>query len=599
MGFPVGGEGSLGYPCVLYWTFQLNGHSHRGDAMSDRPILLRTCFTVLALLLCAAAVPANPRTDTGVIPAEELDIVGLDPELPVEALIFLDEPGTDLFAGQLPIPQRIEIYRERAFAMQDAFLQDLELTDPGAIEVLERYWLLNVLRVQGKPKDLKKVGRKKNVRKVARGGQVRIIDPETGSMVWPEDVVLPWNLTAVEAPACWSDGFDGTGVVVGHLDTGVDVEHPALAGKFAGYWLDAVKGMPTPYDDHGHGTHTLGVMIGGDGDGPAPFDIGVAPGARWVGAKVLDSEGVGSYAQCLAGLEFMAELKAEIDLRVVCGSWSLDDEGRDLLADACRVLLELEILPVFAVGNGGPSPRSAEVPGCYPSVLGVGALDENGRPARFSGRGPAPAAAPWFVAPAQPLIPAWAGHKPDLTAPGVRVLSSLPDGAFGYLSGTSVAAPHVAGAVAVLLQKNAALGVRDLTDALITTARGVPGVSAVPGNAVGYGALNVQEALDGLPNGIPVAAAKRAPAAPELAVARRADGVAIRYAPGSTAPARLDVYDLTGRRIRTLAVPLTAGPGTVVWHGRDAAGREVGSGVYLIRLRVGDATAVRKVAWVR
>jgi len=567
--------------------------------MSDRPLPSHTLLATLTLLICAGAVLANPHTDTGVIPAEELDVVGLDPDRPVEALIFLDEPGTDLFVGQLPIPQRIEIYRERAFAVQDAFLQDLELTDPGAIRVLERYWLLNVLRVQGKPKDLKKVGRKKYVRKVARGGQVRIIDPETGAMIWPEDVVLPWNLTAVEAPACWNDGFDGTGVVVGHLDTGADLDHPALAGKFAGYWLDAIKGEPTPYDDHGHGTHTLGVMIGGDGDGPSPYDIGVAPGARWVGAKVLDSEGAGSYAQCLAGLEFMAELKTEIDLRVVCGSWSLDDEGRDLLADACRVLLDLEILPVFAVGNDGPAPRSAEVPGCYPSVLGVGALDESGRPARFSGRGPAPAAAPWFAAPAQPLIPAWAGHKPDLTAPGVGVLSSLPGGAFGILSGTSVAAPHVAGAVAVLLQKNPALGVRELSAALITTARGVPGVTEVPGNAVGYGALNVREALDNVPNGIPVMAAKRAPAPMELAVARLAGGIEVRYAPGSTAPARLDVYDLEGRRVRTLAVPLTAGPGTVVWRGRDAAGREVGSGVYLVRLRVGDASVVRKVAWVR
>ena len=566
--------------------------------MTDRPLQFRALLAVLMLLGSVGAAQANLHTDTGVIPAEELDVVGLSFEQPIEALVFLDEPQIAAMLGELPIPELIELRRARAYAMQDALLDEVDATLPGTIKVLNRYWLLNVLRVEGKPEDLKKLAKKKTVRKVARGGEIRIIDPEAGGTVWPDDVTLPWNLAEVEAPACWADGFDGTGVVVGHLDTGADATHPALAGKFAGYWLDTVKGLPDPYDDHGHGTHTLGLMVGGDGDGPGAHDIGVAPGARWVGAKVMDADGVGSYAQCLAGLEFMAELKQELDLRVVCGSWSLDLEGRDLLADACRVLLELEILPVFAVGNSGPSPRSAEVPGCYPSVVGVGALMENGRPAAFSGRGPAPAAAPWVQNPGHPVIPAWAGHKPDISAPGVRVLSSLPGGGYGLLSGTSVAAPHVAGAVALMLQKNPLLSVRELTDALISTAHGVPGILAAPGNVVGYGALNVHDALASVDGLMPVAAAKSRPAAASLDVRRQGDGVVIRYAPGSTEPASLDIYDLTGRRVRTLAVPVSSGPGTEVWHGRDAAGREVGSGVYLVRLRVGDRSLVRKVAWV-
>lgn len=564
----------------------------------DRPLPYRSLLPVLGLLLCAVVAGASQSAHDG-LPPSELDISSVDPEAPVEALVFLDEPVLGLALGELPIPQRIELRRSRAFALQDALLAELELTDPGSIQVLERYWLLNVLKVQGNPKDLKKLGRKKTVRKVARGGQIRLIGPEQGGMVWPDDVALPWNLADVDAPACWAEGYDGDGVVVGHLDTGVDAAHPALAGKFAGHWLDAVKGLPEPYDDHGHGTHTLGTILGGDGLGPDPRDTGLAPGARWVGAKVLDEEGVGSYAQCLAGLEFMAELKSQLDLRVICGSWSLDDEGRDVLEDACRTLLDLEILPVFAVGNGGPAARSTDVPASYPSVLGVGALEENGQPARFSARGPAPAAAPWFQHPVHPLIPVWAGHKPDLSAPGVRILSCLPGGGFGYMTGTSAAAPHVAAAAALLLEKNGALTVRELTAALTNTARCVPGVVTVPGNASGYGRLNAADALASVTAGLPIAAKTRPATASSLSLSRAEEGLVIRYSLGGPARARLEVYDLTGRRIRTLAVPLAAGSGTAVWRGRDAADRPVGSGVYLVRFWDGERALVRKTAWVR
>ncbi|RLI51862.1 MAG: hypothetical protein DRP09_18785, partial [Candidatus Thorarchaeota archaeon] len=77
-----------------------------------------------------------------------------------------------------------------------------------------------------------------------------------------------WNISIVSAPQCWNDGYDGNGIIVGNMDTGVDVNHPALAGKWiTGGWYDAVNGQSTPYDDHGHGTHTMGTTCGGDGNG--------------------------------------------------------------------------------------------------------------------------------------------------------------------------------------------------------------------------------------------------------------------------------------------------------------------------------------------
>jgi subtilisin family serine protease len=95
-----------------------------------------------------------------------------------------------------------------------------------------------------------------------------------------------WGISMVSAPQCWNDGYDGTGIIVGNIDTGVDHDHPAFHGRWvSGGWFDGINGLPDPYDDHGHGTHTMGTICGGDGNGSDPNDIGVAPGANFIAAK--------------------------------------------------------------------------------------------------------------------------------------------------------------------------------------------------------------------------------------------------------------------------------------------------------------------------
>jgi bacillopeptidase F len=95
-----------------------------------------------------------------------------------------------------------------------------------------------------------------------------------------------WNITMVSAPQCWNDGFDGTGIIVGNIDTGVDANHPAFGSRWvSGGWHDPINNQPNPYDDHGHGTHTMGTICGGDGNGSFTDDIGVAPGANFMMAK--------------------------------------------------------------------------------------------------------------------------------------------------------------------------------------------------------------------------------------------------------------------------------------------------------------------------
>src|SRR5262249_10502120 len=121
-------------------------------------------------------------------------------------------------------------------------------------------------------------------------------EPVTMGEAVPDEAALlnpGWNVTKVHAPDVWSGpGYDGTGVLIGSMDTGFDPSHPALAGKWRGgtnSWIDIINGLPSPYDDHGHGTHTIGTMVGGDGAGPFASDIGVAYGAHFISAKVLDA----------------------------------------------------------------------------------------------------------------------------------------------------------------------------------------------------------------------------------------------------------------------------------------------------------------------
>jgi subtilisin family serine protease len=109
----------------------------------------------------------------------------------------------------------------------------------------------------------------------------------------------------VRADQVWSTyGLDGTGIVVGSMDTGFDPLHPALQGKWRGganSWRDIVNGSPTPYDDNGHGTHTIGTMVGGDGPGPFTFDVGLAYNARFIAVKVLDAGNAFSSASTVIG----------------------------------------------------------------------------------------------------------------------------------------------------------------------------------------------------------------------------------------------------------------------------------------------------------
>jgi subtilisin family serine protease len=292
---------------------------------------------------------------------------------------------------------------------------------------------------------------------------------------------VEWNLTQVGADAVWGQGFTGQGVVIGGQDTGYQWTHPALLASYRGWdgssadhaynWHDAIHSgggicgadAPAPCDDDLHGTHTMGTMVGDDGGANR---IGMAPGARWIGCRNMD-EGVGTpatYAECFEWFVAPTDLGgANPDPGrapdVINNSWACPPfEGcaHDTLKTVVENTRAAGIIVVVSAGNeGGACESVVWPPAIYAAAFSVGATDASDAIASFSSRGPV-------------TVDGSGRLKPDVVAPGVGVRSSIPGGLYAGLNGTSMAGPHVAGQVALLLSARPDLkGQVDTVEALI------------------------------------------------------------------------------------------------------------------------------------
>ncbi|HXQ38648.1 MAG TPA: S8 family serine peptidase, partial [Anaerolineales bacterium] len=263
---------------------------------------------------------------------------------------------------------------------------------------------------------------------------------------------IQWNVSMIGADKVWEEfGARGQGIVVGQSDSGVDVNHPALQESYRGNtegddynWFDPWNGKPSPYDDGGHGTHTLGTIVGQNG-------IGIAPDATWFACANL-VRNLANPALYLDCMQFMlapfpqggnpfTDGDPTRAADVLNNSWGCPEiEGCDpnALLAAADNLRAAGIFVAVSTGNDGPNCSTVDAPlSLYDSVFSVGAIDQFGNLADFSSRGPVTADGSGRI-------------KPDIVAPGVNILSSLPGGMYGSNSGTSMAGPHVAGAVALL-----------------------------------------------------------------------------------------------------------------------------------------------------
>ena len=391
---------------------------------------------------------------------------------------------------------KAEYLRDLARRTQKDLLAYLS-TRGDKVEDIKTFWTMNGLALKATPDVIREIAKRDDVWAVEKDSKTFILGRKTsGKHPDSKSRTVEWNIARIKADSVWEMGYTGQGVILGNLDTGVDVTHPALQGKYLGYFFDGVNGQTSPYDDHGHGTHTMGTMVGGDGPGPFEDDIGIAYNAMFVAAKAFNSWGSGEESWILACFDWFASLVADsgINVRVVSNSWGSSDNTALTFWDAILTWRSLGIIPVFASGNSGPGSGSAGTPGNFPTVIGVGATDSGDNIAGFSSRGPAPDQDPWNDSQYWGR-PDWNLTKPDISAPGVSVRSSVPGGGYDSWDGTSMATPHVAATVALMFEKNPYLDYETIYNTLLDYADHPSQGGSYPNNDYGWGRLNAYRAL--------------------------------------------------------------------------------------------------------
>ncbi len=316
----------------------------------------------------------------------------------------------------------------------------------------------------------------------------------------PTTVITDYGITIINAPQVWAQGYLGQGVTIGDIDTGVQYDHPAIQPHWRGTyalpgmnynWYDAVNHQPVAYDDNSHGTHTAGTTVGVDAAGQNV--IGVAPKATLIACKGLDNGQLGGDVnELLHCAEWMLaptdvngnDPRPELRPNVINNSWGGADGSDNNFQYPIQQWINAGIFPSFANGNSGPGPSTVGNPGSSPLAFGAGATDNTDQIAGFSSRGPSPVDG---------------SVKPNISAPGVNIRSSIPTNQYANFSGTSMASPHVVGVVALLLSKNRTLTVDQLKNVITSTAYFTSFMGTRPNNNYGWGRIDALAGANSVP----------------------------------------------------------------------------------------------------
>jgi serine protease AprX len=385
------------------------------------------------------------------------------------------------------------------------------------------FYIINALWVKGTRAVAAELALRPEVARVEGNPQLngiapieRMAQPDVAQLLSAEPSAET-GVSSIRATELWALGYTGQGIVIGGQDTGVEWTHPALKARYRGAaepvvshdynWHDAVHAgggacgpdSPVPCDDHNHGTHTVGTALGTDGEAN---QIGVAPGAQFIACRNMD-RGTGTPATYLECFEFLlapypvngtpsqGDPSKAPDITI--NSWACPpSEG--CAPDTLRLAVEAQraagIMTIVSAGNDGPGCSTVnEPPAHYAAVYAVGAVDaRTGNLAGFSSRGPV-------------LVDGSKRPKPDITAPGVLVRSAIRNGGYALFNGTSMAGPHVVGAIALLwsavpeLKNQIALTESLLNETAVPVAVEECG-GGQPNNLYGFGRLDVRAAYD-------------------------------------------------------------------------------------------------------
>jgi uncharacterized repeat protein (TIGR01451 family) len=382
------------------------------------------------------------------------------------------------------------------------------------------FWVADAIWVRGGLALVEELAARDDVVHVYANPKVRLSLPPAPTGAAQPDTI-EWNVSQVHAPQMWALGYNGSGIVVSGGDTGYQWDHPALKPHYRGWngsvadhnynWHDAIHDpnnpcgadSPFPCDDFGHGTHTMGTMAGSDG---GANQIGVAPGAKWIGCRNMES-GNGSpdrYTECFQWFIAPTDLSGQNPdptkaPDVINNSWTCPtSEGctdPTILQSVVESVKAAGIEVVASAGNDGSACSTVDQPpAIYAAAFSVGATDSSDDIAGFSSRGPV-------------TIDGSGRLKPDISAPGVSIRSSIPVNSYGILDGTSMAGPHVVGVSALAMSAIPGLvGNPDGIEALLTTTAlarttsescgGIPG-STIPNNTYGWGRVDALSTVTG------------------------------------------------------------------------------------------------------
>lgn len=296
-----------------------------------------------------------------------------------------------------------------------------------------------------------------------------------------------WNLNNVNTDYLWQLGYAGEGVVVAIMDSGVDLNHPDLVDRWRGgnnSWFDPYAQNDLPVDFNGHGTQALSLILGGDASG---YQIGMAPHAQWIAARLFDDTDQASLSAIHEAFQWLLDPDGDPATNdapdVVNNSWGFSstiNQCYQEFSDDIRLLREAGIAVVFSAGNYGPYDETSISPANDPGVLSVGSVDQFKDIDTFSSRGPGACDG---------------GVFPKLVAPGSLVYAAdrLPLG-YNVVSGTSFAAPHVTGAIALLKSAFPMATVSQIETALFDSAADLGNRGT--DDQYGYGMLDVAAAYD-------------------------------------------------------------------------------------------------------
>ncbi|MGC4983272.1 S8 family serine peptidase [Streptomyces sp. DT193] len=435
------------------------------------------------------------------------------------------------------------------------------------------YWIANAVQVTGDQDLVNELAKRSDVASIVKEQHYKLDSVETADSEITTsrtdssasgDDTPEWGVADIGADDVWKQYDDrGEGIVIANVDSGVQYNHPDLVAQYRGNngdgsfthdynWYDPTGQCGTsgvPCDNNGHGTHTMGTMVGKNG-------IGVAPNAKWIAAKGCESSSCSDASLLAAGQWILAPTdhngqnpRPDLAPNIVNNSWGGGDTT--FYQDIVEAWNAAGIFEAFAAGNDGDGKTcsTAHAPGSQAPSYGVGAYDSAGTIASFSGFGPS-------------LVDG--SMKPNISAPGVNVRSTWPGSSYNSISGTSMATPHVAGAVALLWSAAPSLiGKIDETRALLDQgARDVDdthcGGTAGMNNVWGEGKLDILASVDLAPHTAATVTGK---------ATDKATGAALANITVSATGTGGDVRTVTTAADGTYKIALPAGTYTFAYSG--------------------------------